>query len=748
MISRTPNTPANAELVAELRSPPPFGLREHLATVFRHKEKVLLVFLATVAVSLIGSFAASRVYEAHSRILIHHNRQPLQIQAQLAPTTQLQQGPTLSDIRTEVEIFKSPVLIYRLVDELGPQVILNKMTWRWDWLWNLPSETLRYLRQLSSSILGSSSQSGASIDSNDARAQSKRSSAAEKVYAHLTAEPIRQADVFEVSFDSPSSSFSAMVLNKLIGFYIEHHLALRQSSEAAEFFSGEADRLRTELQAAEQRLDQFKADTGIVDPDEQQKLLLSHLSDADMKYRAAQLDAIEIDQRIGETQRQLAAQEKAIPLSSVSDRNPLLDKLGARLVQLELERKQYVSSSPAAEQLDRQISDIKKRMSEEGANVSATQTSGVNETRLELQKTLASEESERTAIKARMALAKQISEYREALRDLDLKARQFHVLTREVELKEEALRLYLKKTEESRVNDMLDRRKITNARPIEPAMEPTKPISPNKKENLVIGILLGLLGGIGVAYVAEYFRRSFATKDEVQFRLGQRVLAVLPVFNGKQGPRESTRAVAATRDHLDRVRRQSNAKNILITSSEAGEGKTTFCDYICTAMASEGFKVLQVDANLLEAPRTRQDEGQSETADEAENSSLDGPETKTTAHSNLFRLTARRSIDEATSFKLLAKALSTMDGKFDYVFVDGPPMGSCPDALTLAEATDGAIVVVEADRTIAVSVAETIRNLEEADVRILGIVLNKRRYVIPGWIYHRLLTPAPSRAYA
>jgi polysaccharide biosynthesis transport protein len=749
LINRTPRTSDHAEIVAELRNPPPFGLREHLATLFRHKEKIALVLLATVAVSVIGSFAASPVFEAHSRILIHHNRQPLQIQAQLAPTTQLQQGPTLSDIRTEVEIFKSPVLIYRLVDELGSQTILDKMTWRWDWLWALPGEMVRYLKQLPSDIGISGSDSRASSDTEEARAKDDRLLAAEKVYAHLTAEPIGQADVFQVSFESPNPAFTAMVLNKLNGFYIEHHLALRQSSEAAAFFSSEADRLRTELQAAERRLDQFKSDTGIVDPDEQQRLLLSHLSGVEMKYRAAQLDAIEIDQRISETQRQLAAQDKAVPLSTVSDRNPLLDKLRTRLVQLELERKQFVASSPVAEQLDREISDVKKRMSEEGENVSASQTSGINETRMELQKTLASEEGERTAIKARMALATQVSEYRTALKDLNQKARQFHVLTREVELKEEALRLYLRKAEESRFNDMLDRRKITNARPIEPAMEPTKPIRPNKKRNLIIGVLLGILGGIGLAYIAEYFRRSLANTEEVQVRLGQRVLAVLPLFKRKQRTQEPTKAITAIRDHLERAKRQTKANSILITSSTAGEGKTTFADYVCQAMAREGFRILQVDGNLAKAPGLRPDGGESETPEELDNSDADArPETKMTRHGNLFRLSARQRNDQTASFRMLAKALPTMVGKFDYIFVDGPAMGSCPEVLTLAESTDTTIVVVEADRTIAMSVAETIRHLEEADVHVLGIVLNKRRYVIPGWIYHRLLTPSPSRAYA
>jgi capsular exopolysaccharide synthesis family protein len=82
--------------------------------------------------------------------------------------------------------------------------------------------------------------------------------------------------------------------------------------------------------------------------------------------------------------------------------------------------------------------------------------------------------------------------------------------------------------------------------------------------------------------------------------------------------------------------------------------------------------------------------------------------------------------------------LKTMRDRYDHVIIDAPPVHGCPECLSLAAKVDGVILVIssgETRRQVAISAK---KKLEDAGCKLLGIVLNKRRYPIPGFIYRRL----------
>ena len=76
--------------------------------------------------------------------------------------------------------------------------------------------------------------------------------------------------------------------------------------------------------------------------------------------------------------------------------------------------------------------------------------------------------------------------------------------------------------------------------------------------------------------------------------------------------------------------------------------------------------------------------------------------------------------------------------RFDLILVDSPPATTSPDGLAMCSKVDGIILVVEAEKT-RWPVAENTKNrITSSGGKILGIVLNKRRYYIPEWVYKRL----------
>lgn len=82
--------------------------------------------------------------------------------------------------------------------------------------------------------------------------------------------------------------------------------------------------------------------------------------------------------------------------------------------------------------------------------------------------------------------------------------------------------------------------------------------------------------------------------------------------------------------------------------------------------------------------------------------------------------------------------LQTLRFAFDYILLDCPALSISDEAAMLASKIDGVIIVAEADRTRGEQIQNTKQAIEAAEGNLLGLVLNKRQYTVPGWIYNRL----------
>jgi Mrp family chromosome partitioning ATPase len=89
----------------------------------------------------------------------------------------------------------------------------------------------------------------------------------------------------------------------------------------------------------------------------------------------------------------------------------------------------------------------------------------------------------------------------------------------------------------------------------------------------------------------------------------------------------------------------------------------------------------------------------------------------------------------SSAFRLLTEELHAF---FDFVIFDTPPLATSSDALVVASRAEGLAMVVEADSTNREAALKAARHASAANVRILGVVLNKRTYPIPEAIYRKL----------
>ena len=93
---------------------------------------------------------------------------------------------------------------------------------------------------------------------------------------------------------------------------------------------------------------------------------------------------------------------------------------------------------------------------------------------------------------------------------------------------------------------------------------------------------------------------------------------------------------------------------------------------------------------------------------------------------------------EATRLESLKDRIIELNAGFRWIIVDSPPLTSSSEAAPLLKLSDAAIMVVRAERTRSHVVERAKRDLQASGTRILGAVLNRRKYHIPEFIYRLL----------
>lgn len=185
-------------------------------------------------------------------------------------------------------------------------------------------------------------------------------------------------------------------------------------------------------------------------------------------------------------------------------------------------------------------------------------------------------------------------------------------------------------------------------------------------------------------------------------------------------------------------------KTILISSSVHGEGCSTVAVNIAKSLSQNGaLKICLIDANF-KTPNISTLFG-IENAGGLSNLApgdwdIDGA-LKKTQFPNLLVIPAGKNSDnqdkilELDNLKIL---IDDLKKRFDYLIFDSPPINTFPDAHTLASLMDGVILVIYSEKTRWEVVQKAKEQLVTAGANILGVVLNRRKYVIPHFLYKRL----------
>jgi protein-tyrosine kinase len=188
-------------------------------------------------------------------------------------------------------------------------------------------------------------------------------------------------------------------------------------------------------------------------------------------------------------------------------------------------------------------------------------------------------------------------------------------------------------------------------------------------------------------------------------------------------------------------------KVVLFVGAASGSGTSTAASNFSAMLAQDpATRVLLIDANLrTEERRERVPHDKNDRAAGVNLARLlagpTAPVYPVPGPSNLYVLPSGSkcsmplSLFQSAAFDDFLKSVRQ---RFQYVVVDAPPLQGFPESLVLSRKVDGVILVVESEKTRRRTALRAKRQIEAAGGKLLGVVLNRRKYNIPDWLYRRI----------
>ncbi|NKB65053.1 MAG: polysaccharide biosynthesis tyrosine autokinase [Gammaproteobacteria bacterium] len=696
-------------------------LRAIWNTLVKYKWTILVFMMFVVLTVSLANFLMRPVYRDTTTI-------EYALDAKLVKLENVENSPQSryrEVAETQQNIIRSESLAIAVIDRLG--------------IWNHPELTrevtqrgvLNGLSRIQALLFGTEGllQKWFPQESNDIRevdsVENKRVARQQIIIEfleRLSVNNIRNSFLFSISYESFYKSTAADITNAVVEEYKQLNTTRRLDSTAGarEFLEGQIAQVQGKLETSEKELTGFARKHEIVDLENRDNILNERLAEL-----STQLTQVESERINAETLFNQASQGNIDSIPAVLERS-LIDELKNELVALESEYLEltqvFKDSYPKVKQIKSKLAQVQRSLDRETGKVVRS---------LELQyKQLLEKESLISG-----ALEKQKREL------LDIKDRsiQYNILKREWETNRELYAGLLEKMKEVGVSAGIER---NNVSVVDYASIPVKPAAPKTGRNIAIAVLVGLLGGICIALLLGYLDNTYRSSEEMETALRTPSLGLSPNISRKE---KDDRQNVGTISHTDLNHEISESirnirtslmfssssgapKIILVTSSTAEEGKSTFSSNLAIAFAQSGLNVLLINGDLrrpvihhiFNAPVTP---GVSDYLVGA----VSEPPIQSTHIDGLSILTAGTSSPNPTELigsRRTADVIKELSERFDHIIIESPPILGIPDALVWSSYVNGVILLVASGTTSKDAVKDAVKRLRIVNAPLAGTVLN------------------------
>ena len=669
-------------------------LKEFIGIIARRKWLVAAISLLTLLAVLLLTLMMKPVYQASSTIQIERNAK--QIISGNIETVESRSDKDFHE--TQRKLIQSNTLARRVINQLGLDTK--------DTSFGLVSSIKKAL--------------GMSVTDQNSAARTEA-----LFIDNLTVQPISNSQLVAINYESTDPKLAADITNAIAKTFVRMNLEKRfdSASYSKEFLSENIQQVRQTLEKSERALNDYAREYGIVqdvDGESTDTFSLKKLSEDLVKAERERIEA-----------ESVYAQAKDADLDNPStiailSKDPEIQEKGSDLAKLIADRDARIKRSSSGtnsriRRLTRQITKLRAEISAEANSIIATL------------------KSDAEIAKRRQGLIKeQLSGLKNNAITTQGDSIKYNTLKREVESNRNLYKELLQQFKQVSVAGTVGTNNISI---IDKAGVPYEKHKPKLRNNLAFGLLLGLMLGMGAAFLREFMDDSLKSSDELERITGLPVLGLLPNIRNQSDdqiallahmdPRSPlAEAIRSLRTSLKFSTQLGAPRVTFVTSSNPAEGKSSIALNLATAYAQIGSKVLLIDADLRNPSihhllKLENLEGLTNYLAGAG----DAAEISRPCLIKQLRVITSGPIPpdpvELLSGKRMEDLLAASLNEFDYVIIDGPPVIGLADALVLSNLADATILSVQAGKTRKASLLATLKRLERASGNIIGTLLSR-----------------------
>lgn len=692
------------------------NLRQIIA-IFRRRLRIFVaVVLFVCALGAAYTLTLTPIYRANATVML--NVRPETVTEVKEVTANLNENN--ATIQTEVELLRSRDLAQRVVIAMG----LEK-----DPEFNPALGHPGGLAAVKRTVAGWFGHKPPKIAARTpAQLVADRPNVVDAVMQRLDVERVPDTFVINVAFESSDPEKAARIANAFADRYLLGQLEAKYGAtqEASDWLSSRLSQLRSEVEAAEAAVEQYKIANNLLSSSGA-TLTEQEISVYNQGVASAKADLAEKEARLRTAQAQLRAGSTGEDVGEALGSN-VIQSLRVQRAQISVNvaemTRRYGPRHPEMLKAQRQLQDIDQQIQDE------------------IKRIISNLEAEVEVSRGRTnAVQRSLSGARGTLASTNRASVRLRELERNAEAVRAVYESFLNRYKETTSQQGLER---TDGRVVSQAKVPLGPHSPNIPLNMALALALGLGCGLVAIVLAEAMSSGLASGVEVENKLGLPLLASIPdlrsvaktslkptsyvVAKPLSGFTESFRTLRTALAHGPN---QTPAKIVAITSTLPAEGKSTTSLCLARTAALQGQNVVVVDCDLRRKGVTEltgqkiDDAGLIEVLDGrakiADALIEDGESDAAVLPLSSAALSPKDVFDTPEMRKLLTQ----LSQQFDLVILDCPPVLAVADTRVLVALADVVVLVVRWRRTAANVINAAIDIIEASGGVLRGVALSR-----------------------